>query len=60
MAKNIYTIKLGESAYVGPIEFFRVPGGWIILTYQGPCFVPWNNEFQEKPNSSDSSSCGPG
>lgn len=48
MSKSIYEIKLGEIAYVGPMEFFRVPGGWICVTVRGLCFVPYNNEYQGK------------
>ena len=45
--KDIYTIKLGESAHVGPIELFRVPGGWLALTIRGVCFVPFHGEFMQ-------------
>jgi hypothetical protein len=48
MSKSIYDLKLGDSAFIGPIEVFRVPGGWLALTHQGPCFIPFNQEFNEK------------
>lgn len=48
MNRSVYEIKLGESTHVGPIEFFRVPGGWVCFTIRGLSFVPWNNEFQKE------------
>jgi hypothetical protein len=46
--ESIFNLRLGESAFVGPIEFFRVPGGWLAFTIRGICFVPFHdNEFGE-------------
>jgi len=50
--KNIYELKLYEMTSQGNNDSIRrVPGGWVYGDMQGCCFVPFNNEFQDAPES---------
>jgi len=52
--KNIYNLKLHETLSISGFEITRVPGGWIYIKHYVSntpdliCFVPFNNEFQDK------------
>lgn len=45
--KTLYDMKLFEKIYNRDGAFARVPGGWLFLTYETCCFIPFNNEFME-------------
>lgn len=42
--ETLLRMELGEEQSVGPTTYIRVPGGWLVLVYNGPaapmCFVP--------------------
>lgn len=56
IVERIYNLKMLETLAAKqlgmPFSILRVPGGWIFLFPQSQTFVPFNNEFQEKPKSS--------
>ena len=47
---ELYSMKLGERLQHNYLDYFRVPGGWVVslVAYQSPAvtFVPFDNEFQ--------------
>jgi len=48
---KLYKIKLGELLIIDNNTIIRrIPGGWIYSDMQGCCFIPFDNEFQEKEN----------
>lgn len=50
LAKAIYHMNLGEELELDDWYITRVPGGWIYLSHCGhAAFVPFNNEFMQKP-----------
>ena len=47
--KELYNLKCGERyAPNRHSMWIRVPGGWIYGDMQGTCFVPFDNEFQQR------------
>ena len=49
--KNLYELGLHDFTFVAKfgISVMRVPGGWLYTGKHIDVFVPFNNEFQEKP-----------
>lgn len=50
---GVYDLKLGEVAFIGPYEFTRVPGGWLVITIRGLVFVPFDNDLMPRGVADD-------
>jgi len=51
VSARLYSLKLGERLEHNHLDYFRVPGGWVVILAHGSgsltsTFVPFNNEFQ--------------